>query len=84
MRAVVVMLAVAALALPACAPASSRGWEPPAWAPEAVHAKASFALPRKQFGVAYAGKPDDLIRDDVLMTLDVTAPRKAAAAGAAQ
>ncbi|MGX5769322.1 polysaccharide deacetylase family protein [Microbacterium trichothecenolyticum] len=38
MRPVVVMLAVAALALPACAPASSRGWEPPAWAPEAVHA----------------------------------------------
>jgi polyisoprenoid-binding protein YceI len=50
--------------------------------PEAVHAKASFALPRKQFGVAYEGKPDDLIRDDVLMTLDVTAPRKGATAGA--
>lgn len=53
---------------------------------DALTAKAEFSLPRKQFGVAYEGKPDDLIRDDVLVRLDVTAPRgqKAAAQKAEQ
>lgn len=48
--------------------------------PQAVTAKSEFALPRQQFGVAFAGKPDDLIRDDVVIKLDVNAPRTAAAA----
>ncbi len=47
---------------------------------QAVTAKAEFALPRKQFGVAYDGKQDDLIRDNVVIKLDVNAPRKAAPA----
>lgn len=37
-RAAVVVLAMAALVLSACAPASRGAWEPPAWAPEVVHA----------------------------------------------
>ena len=32
--------------------------------------KAEFALNRKDFGVEYPGKPDDLIKDDVLVKLD--------------
>ncbi len=44
----------------------------------AVTAKAEFALPRLQFGVAYAGKADDLIRDNVIIKLNVNAPRPAA------
>ena len=32
--------------------------------------KAEFALNRKEFGVEYPGRPDDLIKDDVLITLD--------------
>lgn len=32
--------------------------------------KAEFALNRKEFGVEYPGKPDDLIKDDVLIKLD--------------
>lgn len=43
---------------------------------DALTAKAEFSVPRKQFGVAYEGAPDDLIRDEVLIKLDVTAPRK--------
>ena len=48
-------------------------------AANAVTAKAEFALPRLQFGIAYAGKADDLIRDNVIIKLDVTAPRSARA-----
>jgi polyisoprenoid-binding protein YceI len=44
--------------------------------PDAVRARSEFALPRKQFGVAYEGKQDDLIRDEVLVKLDVVAPRQ--------
>jgi polyisoprenoid-binding protein YceI len=51
---------------------------------EAVHARAEFSLPRKQFGVAYEGKQDDLIRDEVLIRLDVTAPRTGAGGTAAE
>ncbi len=43
---------------------------------DALRAQTEFSLPRKQFGVAFEGKPDDLIRDDVLVRLDVLAPRK--------
>jgi len=50
--------------------------------PQAVTAKAEFALPRKQFGVAWEGKADDLVRDNVIIKLDVNAPRTAAAGSA--
>jgi len=46
--------------------------------PEAVTSTSEFSLPRQQFGVAFAGQPDNLIRDDVVIKLDVTAPRTAA------
>jgi len=34
-------------------------------------AKAEFTIDRQQWGVAYPGKPDDLIKDDVLIKLDL-------------
>jgi polyisoprenoid-binding protein YceI len=40
-----------------------------------VGVKAEFSINRQDFKIAYAGKPDDLIRDDVLIKLDVKAPR---------
>ncbi len=43
-----------------------------------VSAKASFKINRKDFGMAYAGKADDLIADDVDVAFDVVAPRKKA------
>jgi polyisoprenoid-binding protein YceI len=36
-----------------------------------VTAKAEFSINRKDFGIVYPGLPDDLIRDDVLLRLDV-------------
>ena len=36
-----------------------------------VDVKAEFALNRKDFGIVYPGKSDDLIRDDVLLTLEL-------------
>lgn len=44
--------------------------------PEAVTVKAEFAINRKDFGIAYAGKADDLIRDDVVIRLDLKTPKK--------
>lgn len=41
-----------------------------------VNVKAEFAINRKNFGVLYPGKPDDLIRDDVVIRLDLKSPRK--------
>jgi polyisoprenoid-binding protein YceI len=41
-----------------------------------VSVKAEFSLNRKDFNINYPGAPDDLIRDDVLLKLDVKAPRK--------
>jgi polyisoprenoid-binding protein YceI len=35
-----------------------------------------FSINRKDFGIVYAGKTDDLIRDDVVIRLDLKAPRK--------
>ncbi len=40
---------------------------------EEVRAKAEFAIKRFDFGIVYPGKPDDLIRDDVLIKLDLVA-----------
>lgn len=46
-------------------------------APGAVDVNAEFAINRKDFGLNYPGKADDLIRDDVLVKLDVHAkPQK--------
>jgi polyisoprenoid-binding protein YceI len=41
----------------------------------AVTAKAEFAINRKDFGIVYPGMADDLIRDDVVIKLDISAPR---------
>lgn len=41
-----------------------------------VEVDAEFAINRKDFGIVYAGKTDDLIRDDVVIKLDLKAPRK--------
>lgn len=34
--------------------------------------KAEFKINRQDFGIKYPGKPDDLIRDDVALTLDLS------------
>ncbi|MCC6216445.1 MAG: YceI family protein [Polyangiaceae bacterium] len=38
--------------------------------------KAEFGINRKDFGLVYPGKPDDLIADNVVIRLDIQAPRK--------
>ncbi len=45
-------------------------------APDAASVNAEFAINRKDFGINYAGKADDLVRDEVVMKLTVKAPRK--------
>lgn len=45
---------------------------------ESVDVDAEFSINRKDFGVVYAGMPDDLIRDQVLIKLSVRARRAAA------
>lgn len=37
---------------------------------------AEFAINRKDFGIVYAGKADDLIRDQVVIKLNLRVPRK--------
>jgi polyisoprenoid-binding protein YceI len=44
-------------------------------APDAVTAQAEFSINRKDFKIIYPGAPDDLIRDDVTIKLDLRAPR---------
>lgn len=44
--------------------------------PDQVAVNAEFSINRKDFGIVYAGKADDLIRDDVVLKLDLAAPRK--------
>lgn len=41
-----------------------------------VAVKSEFSINRKDFGILYAGKADDLIRDDVVLKLDLKSPRK--------
>lgn len=41
-----------------------------------VEVDAEFSINRKDFGIVYAGKTDDLIRDDVVIRLDLESPRK--------
>lgn len=41
--------------------------------PEAISVNSTFAINRKDFGINYAGGADNLIRDEVVMTLKVRA-----------
>jgi polyisoprenoid-binding protein YceI len=43
---------------------------------DSVAVSAEFSINRKDFGIVYAGKADDLIRDGVVIKLTVKAPRK--------
>lgn len=45
--------------------------------PSEVTATAEFVINRREFGIVYAGMPDNLIRDDVAMHLRLRAPRTA-------
>ena len=45
-------------------------------APDKVTVNAEFAINRKDFGITYPGKTDDLIRDGVVIKLTIKAPRK--------
>ena len=44
-------------------------------AADAITGKAEFSINRKDFGIVYAGKADDLIRDGVVLQLDLTGTR---------
>jgi len=44
--------------------------------PDEVAVNSEFALNRKDFGIVYAGKADDLIRDDVVIKLDLHSRRQ--------
>jgi len=44
-------------------------------APDSVAVDADFAISRKDFGLLYPGKADDLIRDGVVIKLTVKVPR---------
>jgi hypothetical protein len=41
-----------------------------------VTVDSEFAINRKDFGIVYAGKADDLVRDDVVIKLDLKSPRQ--------
>lgn len=43
--------------------------------PEAVNANAEFSINRFDFGIMYKGKADNLIRKEVLIKLDLNAPK---------
>ena len=45
-------------------------------AADTVSVASEFAINRKDFGIVYAGKADDLIRDEVVLKLSVKAPRR--------
>jgi polyisoprenoid-binding protein YceI len=44
--------------------------------PGEVTVNSEFAINRKDFGIVYAGKADDLVRDDVVIKLDLKTPRQ--------
>ena len=44
-------------------------------AADSVSVNADFSINRKDFGIVYAGKTDDLIRDGVVMKLSLKVPR---------
>lgn len=41
-----------------------------------VAVETEFSINRKDFGIVYAGKTDDLIRDDVVIRLNLKSPRR--------
>lgn len=43
---------------------------------DSVAVDAEFAINRKDFGIVYKGKADDLIRDEVVIKLNLRVPRK--------
>lgn len=43
---------------------------------DVVSVNAEFSINRKDFGIVYTGKADDLIRDDVVIKLELKAPLK--------
>lgn len=45
--------------------------------PQSFTATAEFSINRQDFGIAYAGRPDDLIRDGVILRLNLNIPRTA-------
>lgn len=45
-------------------------------AADKVSVNAEFSINRKDWGIVYAGKTDDLIRDGVVIKLTINAPRK--------
>jgi polyisoprenoid-binding protein YceI len=45
-------------------------------APDSVSVNAEFSINRKDFGLLYPGKADDLIRDGVVIKLTLKVPRK--------
>lgn len=45
-------------------------------APDAITVDSTFAINRKDFGINYAGAADNLIRDDVVMTLKIKATKR--------
>ena len=44
-------------------------------APDAINVESSFSINRKDFGINYAGAADNLIRDEVVMTLHIKAEK---------
>ncbi|HVR44345.1 MAG TPA: YceI family protein [Thermoanaerobaculia bacterium] len=48
--------------------------------PEGVRATSEFTINRKDWNINYPGAPDDLIRDDVLIRLDLAFPKSPDAA----
>ena len=44
---------------------------------DALKTRAEFSINRKDFQIVYAGKPDDLIRDEVVIKFDITATKDA-------
>jgi len=45
-------------------------------APDKVSVHAEFAINRKDWGLVYPGKADDLIKDGVVIRLSLDVPRK--------
>jgi polyisoprenoid-binding protein YceI len=43
--------------------------------PDAATVESSFSINRKEFGINYPGARDNLIRDDVVLTLHIRAPK---------
>lgn len=44
--------------------------------PELVTLKSEFGIKRKDFGVVYPGKPNDLIKEEILLRVEMNLPRK--------